>query len=43
MTSCLLPFTKSLFKLGSTLKGENLLKGSQFSPLRIDPVEKEQQ
>ena len=35
------PEGQSLFKIGSTLKGKNLLPfGSKFFPLKVDPIEK---
>ena len=40
MISCLLPWTRKSFKIGSTPKGKNLLQEEQIYTLRVDPIEK---
>ena len=42
MTSCLLPWQQSFLKVGSTLKGKNLLLESKFFPLCVDPIQNEE-
>ena len=41
MTSCLLPWTTNPSKMGSTLNGKNILLGSKFFSLRVDPIQNE--